>query len=50
MEWQGLSEESFKKIFRDSPLKRSKWQGIQRNLTFNQVDAPQLTTALPPKT
>lgn len=31
-EWEELSEEQFRKIFRNSPLKRSKWQGIQRNL------------------
>ncbi len=31
-EWQALSEESFKKIFKHSPLKRSKYAGIQRNL------------------
>lgn len=33
-EWQDMSEEQFKKWFHDSPLKRSKWSGIQRNLTF----------------
>jgi len=33
-EWQQLSEESFKKIFKHSPLKRSKYKGIQRNLKF----------------
>jgi epoxyqueuosine reductase len=49
LEWQGLSEESFKKIFKDSPLKRSKWQGIQRNLTFNQIDSPEPVNELPPK-
>lgn len=31
-EWEQLSEESFRKIFKSSPLKRSKWTGIQRNL------------------
>jgi epoxyqueuosine reductase len=36
-EWQSLTEDSFKKIFRHSPLKRSKFQGIQRNLTFVQM-------------
>ena len=35
-EWEALTEESFKKIFRHSPLKRTKFQGIQRNLKFNQ--------------
>lgn len=31
-EWEAMSEEAFKKIFKNSPLKRSKWPGIQRNL------------------
>ena len=35
-EWESLTEETFKKIFRHSPLKRSKFQGIQRNLNFVQ--------------
>ena len=33
-DWEDLSEESFKKIFAHSPLKRSKWNGIKRNLHF----------------
>ena len=33
-EWEELTEESFKNIFRDSPLKRTKWNGIKRNLKF----------------
>jgi epoxyqueuosine reductase len=33
-EWEALSEEQFKEIFRHSPLKRSKFSGIQRNLRF----------------
>jgi epoxyqueuosine reductase len=33
-EWESMSEESFKNVFKYSPLKRSKWQGIQRNLKF----------------
>ncbi len=33
-QWESLSEESFKNIFRHSPLKRAKFQGIQRNLKF----------------
>lgn len=35
-EWQALSEDAFKKIFGRSPLKRAKYQGIQRNLSFIQ--------------
>jgi epoxyqueuosine reductase len=33
-EWQSMTEDSFKKIFQHSPLKRAKWEGIQRNLKF----------------
>jgi len=33
-EWSELTEESFKKIFSASPLKRTKYSGIQRNLKF----------------
>lgn len=32
--WESLTEEAFKKIFKDSPLKRAKLSGIQRNLKF----------------
>ena len=33
-EWENIAEESFKKIFSSSPLKRTKFKGIQRNLKF----------------
>ncbi|WEK38444.1 MAG: tRNA epoxyqueuosine(34) reductase QueG [Candidatus Pseudobacter hemicellulosilyticus] len=33
-QWEELTEEAFKTIFRHSPLKRSKYAGIQRNLRF----------------
>jgi epoxyqueuosine reductase len=33
-EWEELSEEMFKKIFKHSPLSRSKHKGIQRNIKF----------------
>lgn len=33
-DWEELTEESFKVIFKDSPLKRSKFAGIKRNLKF----------------
>jgi len=33
-DWEELTEESFKTIFKDSPLKRAKWNGIRRNLKF----------------
>lgn len=33
-DWEDLTEESFKIIFKDSPLKRTKYAGIKRNLKF----------------
>ena len=33
-DWEELTEESFKKIFKDSPIKRAKFDGIKRNLKF----------------
>lgn len=33
-EWNELTEENFKQIFKNSPLKRSKFSGIKRNLKF----------------
>jgi epoxyqueuosine reductase len=33
-DWEELTEENFKIIFKDSPLKRSKYAGIKRNLHF----------------
>ena len=33
-DWDEMTEEGFKKIFADSPLKRARYQGIRRNLSF----------------
>ena len=33
-EWEMMTEEKFKTLFKDSPLSRSKFKGIQRNLKF----------------
>ena len=33
-DWEEMTEESFKEIFRNSPVKRSKFQGIKRNIRF----------------
>ena len=35
-DWEMLTEESFKQIFASSPLKRSKYEGIRRNIRFLQ--------------
>ncbi|WP_126973647.1 tRNA epoxyqueuosine(34) reductase QueG [Gynurincola endophyticus] len=39
LEWEQLTEEAFKKVFKLSPLKRSKWRGIMRNLKFIQSES-----------
>ncbi len=36
IQWEELTEESFKTIFRNSPLKRAKFEGIKKNLKFLQ--------------
>lgn len=33
-DWEELTEESFKVIFKNSPIKRSRYEGIKRNLKF----------------
>jgi len=33
-EWEAMTEDGFKKLFKDSPLRRTKFSGIQRNLKF----------------
>jgi epoxyqueuosine reductase len=33
-EWEDMSEETFKKLFRHSPISRTKWKGMQRNIKF----------------
>ena len=35
-EWEKMSEEGFKRVFRDSPLKRTKYGGMMRNLKFQK--------------
>lgn len=31
-EWEGMTEDAFRKLFKSSPINRPKWRGIQRNL------------------
>ena len=33
-EWEAMTEETFKKIFKDSAISRTKWKGMQRNIKF----------------
>jgi len=35
-DWETLTEDAFKEIFRHSPIKRTKYAGIKRNLSFLQ--------------
>lgn len=33
-EWEAMSEETFKKLFKHSAISRAKWKGMQRNIKF----------------
>ncbi|TRX37030.1 tRNA epoxyqueuosine(34) reductase QueG [Flavobacterium restrictum] len=33
-DWEEITEETFKLVFKDSPLKRAKYEGLQRNIDF----------------
>jgi epoxyqueuosine reductase len=35
-DWKNIEEETFKKVFRNSPIKRTKYKGMMRNLKFIQ--------------
>ena len=37
-EWESLTEEAFKRLFKHSPLSRTKWKGMQRNIKFIQQE------------
>ncbi|MDB5014918.1 MAG: queG, partial [Daejeonella sp.] len=34
MDWQEITEETFKKVFKNSPVKRTKIAGLKRNISF----------------
>ena len=33
-EWQDITEDVFQKVFKDSPVKRTKFSGLKRNIEF----------------
>jgi epoxyqueuosine reductase len=33
-DWEDLTEDVFQKVFKDSPLKRAKFEGLKRNIRF----------------
>lgn len=37
-DWEEITEDAFRKIFKNSPLKRSKFKGISRNIRFLKMD------------
>lgn len=37
-EWEAMDEDTFRTLLKHSPLKRSKWKGIRRNLKFIRND------------
>ena len=40
-DWEEITEEVFKEIFRRSPVKRTKLEGLKRNISFVKDEAPQ---------
>jgi epoxyqueuosine reductase len=45
-DWEELTEERFKTIFKDSPIQRSKFSGIKRNLKFLTAPPPKNSSPL----
>lgn len=37
-EWEELTEETFREVFRQSAVKRTKWEGLKRNIQFLRQD------------
>lgn len=37
-EWEAMTEETFKKLFKESAISRTKWKGMQRNIKFLKND------------
>jgi epoxyqueuosine reductase len=38
-EWEMMTEETFRKLFKNSPINRTKWKGMQRNIKFINDEA-----------
>jgi epoxyqueuosine reductase len=38
-DWEEITEEVFKKLFKVSPLKRTKYSGIKRNIEFIKTNS-----------
>ena len=38
-DWQEMTEEVFRKVFKRSAVKRAKYTGLRRNIDFLEVDA-----------
>lgn len=43
-DWKDLTEEVFQKVFKNSPLKRTKFEGLKRNIRFLRSDCGQEQT------
>ena len=37
-EWQEITEETFRRVFKNSPVKRTKYAGLKRNIDFLRAD------------
>jgi epoxyqueuosine reductase len=34
VDWENLRKEHFRRLFKDSPVKRTKYEGLKRNIKF----------------
>ncbi|HUM48038.1 MAG TPA: tRNA epoxyqueuosine(34) reductase QueG, partial [Chitinophagales bacterium] len=41
-DWEELTEETYQHLFKDSPLKRARFEGIKRNISFLTAEKKQL--------
>ncbi len=39
-DWEEITEETFRVVFKDSPVKRTKYQGLKRNIDFVKPNRP----------
>lgn len=37
-DWHEITEDVFKKVFKDSPIKRTKFEGFKRNISYNKLN------------
>ena len=48
-QWQNLTEEEYRKLFKGSAVKRAKYQGLMRNIKAAACASQKNKLSLPPK-